>query len=97
MLKSLKYYPFKSYIEQLNQFALEQRDYTLYADLIIDQLPPDSLSQLLSDPELITQFAKIVPGVEQNRAWFESLMSHIRAVLAEQAQNQQGGSIHTPT
>lgn len=77
------------YLGALVGFAAEGSDPTLYADLILDRLPDETLRGLLdAKPDPVTVLAGINPKVLQHRDWFVELVETIRAALgSDSAQN----------
>ncbi|MCP4902930.1 MAG: hypothetical protein GY906_38700 [bacterium] len=57
------------------------RDPTVYADVLLDQLesdPQEALRVALTDPTFLDSLAAQLPAIQQNRIWFEELIQHLR-------------------
>lgn len=57
-------------------------DVSLYGDLILDQVPPDTLSQFLEGDSWQKLLAMYPPAVNYE-PWFRELLSHVTAALSE--------------
>lgn len=80
------------YLGVLVAKARDGADPTLYAELVMDNLPDESLRVLLArQPDTVTALAGDHPGVGEHRAWFEQLVATIRETVdAEDAAVIQG-------
>ena len=71
------------------QFLCDQakngKDASLYADVVVDNVPVDSLKGLMSAPDFVGFLAQYHPPVAQYRSWFDSLKQHVSESLAEDA------------
>jgi hypothetical protein len=72
---------FKYYLNMLVGFAAQGRDVSLYADLVVDNVPEDKLLSILNDAHPIESLGAINSGVLQHRAWFDSLLSEVKTIL----------------
>lgn len=68
----------KFYLGMLVGFAQQNRDTSLYADLIIDQVSEEKLMELLAMPDPVAHLGTIHEGVLTYRVWFESLINEIK-------------------
>lgn len=63
------------------RFLVEQAkrdaDPQLYADMVIDQVPPEDLKQLIAAPDFVAVLAQFVPDVANHRPWFERLKAEV--------------------
>lgn len=64
-------------IRSLVAQAKRNADPALYADLVIDQVPPEDLANLLAQPDFIAVLAQFVPDVVNHRDWFTRLKAEI--------------------
>lgn len=70
----------KYYLGVLCGYAAQNRDVSLYADLIADNLNYSQLSELLSKPNTVDYLATLDPRVNDNRAWFDSVVSELKII-----------------
>lgn len=71
----------KYYLGLLVNYAKQNRDVALYADLIADNLNIDQISELLSKPDPVAYLASIEPGVMEVRPWFEQVIAELRGLV----------------
>lgn len=73
----------RMYVAMLVNLAREQRDPSLYAELILDQAPENMIEQILALPDVTEYLAKWAPEVRRHREWVESLKAEIVQLLQE--------------
>ncbi len=71
----------KAQISRLVQLAAENKDTSLYADLIADQLPENVIREHLLAPGAIDRAAALVPDVNNYRPWFAALERELRNIF----------------
>lgn len=88
----------RSELHKLVRKAAAGGDPGLYAELIVDNVPIETLHELLqAPPDPVTALAQVVPEVEQHREWFGQLVDGVRAILAQVAAAEAaGGGGDTP-
>lgn len=64
-------------IRFLVEQAKRDADPQLYADMVIDQVPPDDLKQLVAAPDFVAVLAQFNADVPNHRAWFEKLKAEV--------------------
>lgn len=64
-------------IRFLVEQAKRDADPQLYADMVIDQVPPDDLKQLIAAPDFVAVLAQFNADVPNHRAWFERLKAEV--------------------
>ena len=91
MFASLKYRPFKNYIDQLVTVVQNnpETDPYAYACMILDNTPNEALEVLLADDKMIDNFIKVSPAVANHRAWFDELAKE----LHELTKPEEPGSV----
>ena len=70
----------KYYLGILCGYAAQNRDTSLYADLIADNLNDDQLSALLNKTDVVGHLATLDSRVNDNRAWFESVVTELKTI-----------------
>jgi len=71
----------KYYLGILCGYAAQNRDTSLYADLIADNLNDDQLSALLNKTDVVGHLATLDSRVNDNRAWFESVVTELKTIV----------------
>ena len=71
----------KMYLAQLVAYAKANKDPSLYADLIADNLSDEQIMSILSRPNVIEYLAGINPGVNDVTIWFESLILELKIIM----------------
>lgn len=64
-------------IRFLVEQAKRDADPQLYADMVIDQVPPDDLKQLIAAPDFVAVLAQFNADVPAHRGWFERLKAEV--------------------
>ncbi len=54
-----------------------------YAELVIDNVPEDTLQVLITTPDPVTELAKVDPNIEQFREWFTELIDSVKKLLSD--------------
>lgn len=54
-----------------------------YAELIIDNVPEDTLQVLITSPDPVTELAKVDPNIDQFREWFTELIDSVKKILSD--------------
>ncbi len=88
----------KKYLEQLCVKAAEGRDPSLYAELILDNVPVNVLTGFLNNPDPISQMVALYPPASGYRPWLTQMMNEIRDMLTDsdpEDLTSGGESIHT--
>ena len=75
----------KHYLGVLCQKAAEGSDPTLYAEVILDNVPDDKLIEVLTQPDPVAFLAEKRPEVAQFRPWFEQLIAVVNQAFADEA------------
>lgn len=74
----------------LVKMATANADPATYAGVIMDNVPPDELNQLLAVPGgPVAALEKIDPAIANFRPWFEEVVTEIKAILADTAEPDQ--------
>jgi len=91
MFASLKYRPFKNYIDQLVAVVQNnpETDPYAYACMILDNVPNEALEILLADGQMVDNFIKVSPAVADHRVWFDELAKE----LHELTKPEEPGSV----
>lgn len=71
----------KMYLAQLVSYAKANKDPSLYADLIADNLSDEQIMSILSRPNVIEYLAGINPEVRDTELWFESLILELKIIM----------------
>lgn len=74
--------------------AKGDKDPSLYADLILDQIPEEmypEIPALLERPDVVDVFCKVVPAFASYRPWFEQLVGALRDAIARDDEESAGG------
>lgn len=71
------------YVAILAEKAKANKDPALYADLIIDELGPDQVKELLADPALLDKAAMMFPDIALYKEWFENLRDCLTQFVSE--------------
>lgn len=74
-------------LKNMVKAANRNSDPGLYADLLIDQYSEDEIAQVVNNPQLMDMAAAIVPGMAQQRPWFNQVF----AALADYINGDEGG------
>lgn len=77
------------YLPQIISLALSKKDPTLYADVILDQIPEsqyDYLYGVVTRPDVIPFLTTLHPGVKEHEAWFLELTKAIREALTPESE-----------
>lgn len=64
-------------IRFLVEQAKRDADPQLYADMVIDQVPPDDLKQLIAAPDFVAVLSQFNADVPNFRPWFERLKAEV--------------------
>jgi len=84
------------YIPQLIQLAKADKDPSLYADFVLDQIPEnflDQLYQLLQQPNLIEQLVAVQPEIKNYEQWFKDFIQHgVEALTPEVSEAGENSS-----
>lgn len=76
-------------IKQAVNFLVSQaernNDPFTYANMVLDQMPEDSLNQILNDPNWLQSLAAFNAKVLQHQGWFNELRSNIVQLMNEDA------------
>lgn len=82
---------FKHYLRMLVQKAASGADASLYADLVLDNLPDAALDQLLNaQPSTVDYLISIEPNVAPHREWFQAMIDTIILALTPDDGPQSG-------
>lgn len=54
-----------------------------YAEVVIDTIPPESLKQLLAEPDTFAWLANIEPKVREHEEWFKSLLTEVKNIVTD--------------
>jgi len=79
------------YIPQLIQLAKADKDPSLYADFVLDQIPEnflDQLYQLLQQPNLIEQLVTLQPEIKNHEQWFKDFIQRGVEALSPESDNE---------
>lgn len=71
----------KMYLAQLVSYAKANKDPSLYADLIADNLSDEQIMSMLSRPNVVEYLAGINPEVNDVSLWFESLILELKIIM----------------
>lgn len=69
----------KFYLGILVGYAEQDRDTSLYAEVVTDNVPEEKLQELLAMPDPVAHLGAIHPGVLAHRDWFESLINETKS------------------
>ena len=67
-----------------------------YAEVVLDSVPADTMSELLKLPDPIAYLANFTPEVASHRAWFEALMQECREMLSDETEAAPGNPSASP-
>jgi hypothetical protein len=81
MMQSLQNIAMKKYIAMLCKKASEDANPELYAELILDNVPYETVKSYLSRPNLADEMAKLDGNVNKFRPWFAELETVLRGML----------------
>lgn len=79
----------KYYISQLLVLAKDTRDPSLYAELIVDQLPDEQLNAIVSRADFIPWLISVNPEISGYVPWFEELRASIMEILTQAPESDQ--------
>ena len=89
---------FAMYLSQLVKKAEAGSDPTLYAELILDQLPDETIIELLNKkPSTMDFLIATVPQVANHRQWFETLVEVVARAFEDDAENDGEGGVDKPS
>jgi hypothetical protein len=74
----------QAYLPQIISLALSKKDPTLYAEVILDQVPEsalDFLFETVSRPDVVPYLTTLHPGVKEHEAWFLEFAKSIKENL----------------
>ena len=71
------------YFDILNAQARDDNDPDVYAQLVIDHTPGDTLAALLARPELLAEIEAAYPAAKPYNDWWSELIDNIKERLAE--------------
>jgi hypothetical protein len=57
--------------------AAAKKDAALYAEVVLDNVPDEFLTTILSAPDFCAVLAQFTPAVLQHREWFEKLKTEV--------------------
>lgn len=69
----------KFYLGILVGYAEQDRDTSLYAEVVMDNVPEEKLQELLAMPDPVAHLGAIHPGVLAHRDWFQSLINETKS------------------
>ncbi len=75
----------RSQIKRLVQLAATDKNPSLYAEVIADQLPAQVVIEHLLQPDSIDKATEYVPEVAYYRAWFDELQAALRELFSEES------------
>lgn len=82
----------KYYLGVLVGYAKQNRDVTLYADLIADNLNIEQINELLSKPDPVAYLASVEPRVAEVRPWFEQVIAELKSMV-DFTESENSGSV----
>lgn len=88
---------FKMQLNMLVGQARANSDPSLYAEMILDNVPEDQVNVLLNSPDLKRTLTEINPGVAETWPWFERMIAEIRALLTEDGDGDHTSGNETVT
>jgi hypothetical protein len=74
----------QSYLPQIISLALSKKDPSLYADVVLDQVPEsalDFLFETVSRADVVPYLTTLHPGVKEHEAWFLEFANAIKEAL----------------
>lgn len=69
----------KFYLGILVGYAEQDRDTSLYAEVVMDNVPEEKLQELLAMPDPVAHLGAIHPDVLAHRDWFQSLINETKS------------------
>lgn len=81
--QAMQFEAIKNQVNMLVNAALRGSDPGTYADLIIDNVPPEMIKQYLTQDTLLSDLAKINPRVTECETWFVQLKMELLEILGE--------------
>lgn len=69
------------YVPLLIRKANVNADPALYAEFLLDNLPPDLSRALMQTPNLVQTFSERFPEIVNYKSWFDSLLAEMRAMV----------------
>ncbi len=66
-----------------------------YAEVVLDSVPAESLTELLKNPDPVLWLASFSPEVLKHKDWFESLVTACKEMLAEETQPDAEKAVDT--
>jgi len=75
--------------------AQQDSDPTVYADVVMDNVPVADLARFVNSADPVAYLANLNPAVRQHEKWFAELVAEVKAQLAEEqtAVPGQGGEV----
>ena len=76
-----------AYLPQLIKLAVQKKDPSFYADVVLDQVPESAHSFLVetaSRPDVMAYLTSLHPGVKEHEAWFLEFVKGIREAYEEE-------------
>ena len=76
----------KNGIGQLMRAAAKNSPREVYADLVLDQLPENTVKEFITAPDAFEKLIRLEPRAAHYRAWFLDLAEHVKAALGMPSQ-----------
>lgn len=83
------------YLNILVAKAAENKEPSLYAELVLDNAPEEAINQMVNDANVIDHLAGIDPRVNNFRPWFEALRTSILEMVNEEVGNVLQSGTHS--
>ena len=80
------------YIGMLAVAAQQDGEPMTYAEMLLDQLPPDSLEWVIQKEEDYNKIFLFIPQLQQHRQWFDTLRDAVLELIALERQQFDGGA-----
>lgn len=71
----------KAGVKQLLTAARKGSDPAIYAEMLLDQVPEETVKQFITAPDSFAKLCQIAPECAQFQTWFAELAEHVKALL----------------
>lgn len=76
---------FRAYLHMLSERAAQDKDWSIYGDLLLEEFDRKLIQQMVSQPNVLDMFDSVEPACKPWRPWFVELLGHIKLRLAQDA------------